>query len=851
MIELKNITKTYKSKKGENTKALNDISLKLNNKGMVFIIGKSGSGKSTLLNILGGLDKYDSGDMLILGKSSKDFTQADFDSYRNTYVGFVFQEFNLLEDYNVYENIDLALWLQQKTATKNEIENLLEKLEIESLKERKVNELSGGQKQRVAIARALIKNPKIILADEPTGNLDSKTSNDVMELLKEISKEKLVIIVSHDNESARLYADRIIEIKDGNIINDTNNNIEMNTNSYQIIKSHLPLKESFKLGVGSLKHKKLKLAFTIFLTMCTLLFLSITDTMSSYNVEKAHSKLLEEKNEKFVQVEKYRFYDDEYYYGDRSSLPLTSLDIEEINSKVKKNTYPIYQFQNDYLKESVANLLKIKISKYDLYVSIQSAEVVEIDNLSQIVNEKIIGREATSLDEIVISSYYADLIIENGIKFYTDDETVINNTYKPESFEELVNSDKIFYFGDNNRVKIVGIINYDISKYKELKEFDNYYDLKGNLGNLHDELTKYSANIYNKIYVKKGFVNSLKIEDKIKLSSAIYCELAMEKEKFRTEGLYISPEILDEEITYWDSKEWKKISELKKGEALVNVRGLKNFNLEDYEISLQEYLSRREGDKEKLTEIFFENYVKNYDIIDQKITVKVYDGKIYADKPTEEIKNLRIVGIIGINEDENNHYFSKEDLGNYKNEYIQNTALLIPIDSKEEAENILINFPYNKELSAKTTYSGDVLPLISTVNIIKKVSFYISIVLVVFAVLLIGNFMFTSINYRKKEIGVLRSLGARSNDVSKIFIWEGLILSIISAFLASLLLIIVTNMLNNIIMSNISLILTPFIIGIRQFIVIYLLVFAVTLVSLLLPIKKISKMKPIDAILKK
>lgn len=182
---------------------------------MTFILGKSGSGKSTLLNIIGGLDKYDSGDMSILGKSSKDFTQADFDSYRNTYIGFVFQEFNILEDYDVYENVILALQLQQKEIDKNKVNILLEKLELKDLKHRKVNELSGGQKQRVAIARALIKNPKVILADEPTGNLDSTTGKQVMDLLKEISKEKLVIIVSHDKESANTYGDRIIEIKDG------------------------------------------------------------------------------------------------------------------------------------------------------------------------------------------------------------------------------------------------------------------------------------------------------------------------------------------------------------------------------------------------------------------------------------------------------------------------------------------------------------------------------------------------------------------------------------------------------------------------------------------------------------
>ena len=213
MIELKNVFKTYKSKKSKNTTAINGISFAFEGKGMTFILGKSGSGKSTLLNVIGGLDKYDKGDILILGKSSEEFKTADLDSYRNTYVGFIFQEFNLLEDYDVYENIILALQLQQKEINESEVDKLLERLELTDLKTRKVNELSGGQKQRVAIARALIKNPKIILADEPTGNLDSKTGRQVMELLKEISKEKLVVVVSHDEEYAKTYGDRILNLK--------------------------------------------------------------------------------------------------------------------------------------------------------------------------------------------------------------------------------------------------------------------------------------------------------------------------------------------------------------------------------------------------------------------------------------------------------------------------------------------------------------------------------------------------------------------------------------------------------------------------------------------------------------
>ena len=213
MIEFKNLNKVYKTKKGIETKALNNINLKIGNKGIVFNIGKSGSGKSTMLNLLGGLDTVTSGELLINNQNISNFKNREYDSYRNTYIGFVFQEFNILEQYNVYDNIALAIKLQNKKPDKYKISNLLEKLGLKDLDQRKVNELSGGQKQRVAIARALIKNPKIILADEPTGNLDKASSKQIFELLKEISKEKLVIVVSHDIESAFTYADRFIELK--------------------------------------------------------------------------------------------------------------------------------------------------------------------------------------------------------------------------------------------------------------------------------------------------------------------------------------------------------------------------------------------------------------------------------------------------------------------------------------------------------------------------------------------------------------------------------------------------------------------------------------------------------------
>lgn len=222
MLSIKNLTKIYKIKgKGEKQViALNNVTIDFPETGLVFLLGKSGSGKSTLLNTIGGLDKFDSGEVIIKGKSSKQFKQSDFDAYRNTFIGFIFQEYNILDEFTVGKNLALALELQGKKADKEHVEALLDQVDLHGYSKRKPNQLSGGQKQRIAIARALIKDPQIIMADEPTGALDSNTGRQVMDTLKKLSKDKLVIIVSHDREFAEIYGDRVVELKDGQVISD-------------------------------------------------------------------------------------------------------------------------------------------------------------------------------------------------------------------------------------------------------------------------------------------------------------------------------------------------------------------------------------------------------------------------------------------------------------------------------------------------------------------------------------------------------------------------------------------------------------------------------------------------------
>lgn len=230
MLEVKNLVKVYKTKGGVETRALDGVTVNFPETGLVFLLGKSGSGKSTLLNMIGGLDRPDSGEIIVKGRSSKDFSQSDFDSYRNTFIGFIFQEYNVLNEFNVEQNISLALQLQGKKNDKEAINALLKEVDLEGFNRRKPNTLSGGQKQRIAIARALIKSPEIIMADEPTGALDSNTGKQVLETLKKLSKDKLVIIVSHDQDFAEEYGDRIIELKDGKILSDKT-------------KEHVPPKE--------------------------------------------------------------------------------------------------------------------------------------------------------------------------------------------------------------------------------------------------------------------------------------------------------------------------------------------------------------------------------------------------------------------------------------------------------------------------------------------------------------------------------------------------------------------------------------------------------------------------------
>ena len=223
MIEISNLTKIYRAKKRKNHCALKNINLTLPDKGLIFVLGKSGSGKSTLLNLIGGLDNITSGKIVVDGNDLSGFSEGDFCNYRNSHIGFIFQDYHLIEELTVYDNILLLLNLSgEKDGEK--VKSALAKVDLAGYEDRYPSELSGGEQQRVAIARTIVKNPRVILADEPTGNLDTVTAKRIVQLLKELSKERLILIVSHNINDATNFADRIIELKKGEIILDKSRN---------------------------------------------------------------------------------------------------------------------------------------------------------------------------------------------------------------------------------------------------------------------------------------------------------------------------------------------------------------------------------------------------------------------------------------------------------------------------------------------------------------------------------------------------------------------------------------------------------------------------------------------------
>ncbi|WP_334340964.1 ABC transporter ATP-binding protein/permease [Companilactobacillus sp. HBUAS56275] len=283
MLELKHIKKYYYV--GDSvTKALDDVSVSFRKQEFVAILGPSGSGKTTMLNGIGGLDIYDSGDLVINGKSTKDFSESDWDAYRNNSVGFIFQSYNIIGHLSIIDNVELGMTLSGVNGDekKRKAREALERVGLGPHINKKPNQLSGGQLQRVAIARAIANDPEILLCGEPTGALDTETSEEIMKLIKELSKERLVIMVTHNPTLAKEYADRIINFADGKILDDSNPFVEDTTkDNFELKKTKMTFWTALKLSFTNLKTKKARTALTAFASSIGIISIAIVLALSS------------------------------------------------------------------------------------------------------------------------------------------------------------------------------------------------------------------------------------------------------------------------------------------------------------------------------------------------------------------------------------------------------------------------------------------------------------------------------------------------------------------------------------------------------------------------------------------
>ena len=836
MIEFKNVNKIYKTKKGIETKALNNINLKIGNIGMVFIVGKSGSGKSTMLNLLGGLDAITSGELLINNQNISNFKNKQYDAYRNTYIGFIFQEFNILEEYNVYENINLALKLQNKKSTKEQIDKLLNKLGLENLGGRKINELSGGQKQRVAIARALIKDPKIILADEPTGNLDQTSSKQIFELLKEISKEKLVIVVSHDMEAAATYADRIIELKDGNIIHDTNPEKEIKIENFHLTKSKLPFSYALKMALRGLTHKPFKLIMTSILTAMALIFMGFTINCLIFNEETFITNTMKDNN-KFVYI-----VDKTEYYGLNNSKihPLTSQDINNIKKETTStlnNAYSLYD--NEQMLEFTYGNQSENTPEY-FTITPTIINYVELEDSK--LPGKIIGNLPTTDRELVIHKYLAQYIIKYGVM---DSQ---NKIYKPKTIQDLVNENHQIKLGDN-LITICGVVDDDNSLFKK---YQNKTKFKNN--NLYAHFEQTYANLSNTVYVK-GFTKTAKLNNNKELIlNKMFLTKFMDISQMSSEEISTSNlKNLKNQISIITPNGLETIDTLNKNEVIVSVNDLQTLDI-NYKEGLQNYLIQSTSSQLEAIQTYTENYIKDEkNIQNLRLKLKVFNSK------TNNYDNTKVT-IKGITLEDNSYvsnkyveeYIPREKLQNYVYIYDNDPNHLKAVFNK-------LKYKHVRNFSNGTYYSYEMFGLNNSdlsniIGIYNELYIYlliVSLVFVLFAILLFSNFIGVSISYSKKEIGILKALGARNKDTLKIFTYESLIIGFISWILSVIGWLYTCHILNQDMFGSMyykvnGILLSPLVpLGMLIFTVIIALVVTFTIMN------SVNKIKPVDAILNK
>lgn len=847
MLELKKITKEY-DVAGLKQLALNNINIKFRQNEFVSILGQSGSGKTTMLNIIGGLDKYTTGDLIINGISTKKYTDHDWDIYRNHRVGFVFQSYNLIPHQTALQNVELALTLSGigKEERRKRAIAVLKKVGLEKQINKRPNQMSGGQMQRIAIARALVNDPDILLADEPTGALDSETSLQVMDLLKEIAKEKLVIMVTHNPELAINYSTRIVKLLDGKIIDDTNpfngeEQIKEVRENKSKAKTSMNFTTALSLSLNNLMTKKGRTLLTSFAGSIGIigiaLILSLSNGIQKY-IEKTEQETLasypltiqKESIDMSTLLQTLTGHQETKEYNDDKihSVNIMGDMFTTVTKEVKRNN--LKDFKNYLEKES-------KIKNYTS--SIEYTYNVQMNVYKSDSNKVVQVNPTTVLDAIGMSS------------------SGISNAYSP-----FMSSYDVFYEMLNNEE--LNKKTYDVIEGRWPKKY-NEVVLLVDKNNQISDYSLYSLGILDQDYLKEQFNNMVSGKD-VKFTENTYepkdllnltFKLVLNTDYYKKQnGLWLDMSNDDNYMkkVLENAEEIKVVGIIKPNDEAVT--GNNTAGMIGYTHELMEHLINKTNEQEIVKEqlenpkinVFtkteFTNnkefdmnnlsaeqlkYLKNMSQVELAEFMKSYSENLSS---TYE-QNLKKLGIASIDDPDGINIYPKD------------------FDSKEEITSIIDKYNEDKEEQDKIKYTDVVGIMMSSVSTIVNV---ISSVLIAFVAisLIVSSIMIAIITYisvieRIKEIGILRAMGASKKDISRVFNAE----TLIEGLCAGILGIIVTILINipaNIIIKKVVNISNLSKLPVAGAIILIIISVLLTVLAGFIPAKIASKKDPVEAL---
>ncbi len=912
MIQAKNVTKIYKPKSGQSVAALNGVSLTLPDRGMVFILGKSGSGKSTLLNLLGGLDRPTSGEIIVNGENILNSGNRLLDSYRNTYVGFIFQEYNLLPEFTVGANIALAIELQGRRATDGEINGILREVDLDGYGARRPNELSGGQLQRVAIARALVKNPDIIMADEPTGALDSATGRAVFDTLKKLSREKLVLIVSHDREFSERYADRIISLADGAIVGDDEltpesvseesapiygeNGVEipagyvlteddlrmindylrgMETGSYRVsasrqnrrfrpsresaaapeksfklIKSRLPAAVAAKIGGYSMRIKPFRLVMTVLLSVVAFTLFGLSFIMGSYDKISTGTASIADNGIGYVAYTKER----------RNGMTdvIDAMMWDELQGAVTKRDFAVIKEKTGVDVTGVYNdggayyILSLGKEGYD-YGSFTSKYTSSLTGLCGMTSEQldklgytfVAGGYPRDDGEIAIPLYVAESFMKFG---YTDGKT----TTVPADAGWLVGKEISVLDGS------VGF-SFTVSGVIDTKFDSSRFDI------LSKDVSELSEKDSVSMFIK---MLRLQYAQNYSLCSVGFCRPEfIDKLTGGPQTLrHVSGSVF---LRNGDYSRYAEIRMIDRRSALGNddfVRiGSENGCVIDMSVYLtlvqDEFgidLGSKASEIRRLVGSIPRDELETLlsDLIKEanRNGVNLWDSDLTLDIKSsynaEKTLKIRVEGVAltsgGVIYCPDNVY---EAIPSVEKGFA--FAVGVMPDSRSEISDLL-KLTYNEKGEYRYALKNEVTEIIGNLDDIfsalSSVFVSVGIVFAVFASLLFSNFIAQSILHKKMQIGILRAIGARSLDVFAIFFSESFFIAMINFVISCASTFFISLAINNVVRSRFDFAVTVLPFGFGTAAVIFAISIAAAFAASFLPVYRIARKKPVDAI---